>query len=206
MNSHVFKLSQRSKLMTACHRCPNIRRRMRSLRCNKMKRTGDRLAYTHTYTNWKTTWCILIHSHNYTNRVEKYKFKADESQITKKVHAKSYCISKSQAHTHSKHTHSPSTHTLQLTSQISPLFNAPDAHLQPHLALVHVCQWRRISRASRTHGNLQEICTIQPSSGEHWYTDTLISETPLCFSGRALFPLLRLFTSDFQSERARLPL
>ncbi len=62
------------------------------------------------------------------------------------VHAKSPCVSKSHKRTLSA----------QLTSQISPFLDAPDAHLQPHLALVHVCP----QQVNGHPGDAQKTSTI----------------------------------------------
>lgn len=53
------------------------------------------------------------------------------------------------------------TLSVQLTSQISTFLDAPHAHLQPHLALVHVCPQRRRDHQVNGHpGDVQKASTI----------------------------------------------
>ncbi len=97
------------------------------------------------------------------------------------LHAKSPCVSKSHKRTLS----------VQLTSKISPFLDASHAHLQPHLALVHVCP----QQVNGHPGDAQNTSTIHSELRRALDRDQR-------WRWKALVPLARLFASDFGSARS----
>ncbi len=97
------------------------------------------------------------------------------------LHAQSPCVSKPHKRTLS----------VQLTSKISPFLDAPHAHLQPHLALVHVCP----QQVNGHPGDAQNTSTIHSELRRALDRDQR-------WRWKALVPLARLFASDFGSARS----